>query len=203
VNSSTDLPDSSLPDLQLAQVDPPHPFKSALKTVAIATIVLVIAVAIFVFFVRQPPESAGQILQVNYYPMHSTENEGGDSGMPGASQPYDQLIILTKVQVRNQTNIPLFLQDISANVTMPDGSKMSSIGAGSSDFDRIFHAFPSLAPLRSAPFDRNATLKPGESIEGLAIFSFPYSQQQWNSRKSGDIEVSFLHQKNLVLTFPQ
>jgi hypothetical protein len=202
VNPSTELPDSS--DFHLAQVDPPHPFRSAWKTFLAAAIVIVIAIGILVYFVHRPPVSTGEVLSVDYYPVHSTVNGGGGMvGMQGDTQAFEQLIILTKVRVRNQTNIPLFLQDIAATVTMPDGSTESSIGAGARDVDRMFQAFPSLAPLRSTPFDRSATISPGQSVEGQAIFSFPFSRQQWDSRKSGDVVVSFTHQSDLKISFPR
>jgi hypothetical protein len=201
VSPSAENPNS--PDFHLEQVDPPHPFKSAWKTFLAAAVLITLAIAIFVYFVRRPPPSAGEILAVNYYPVHSTvTGAGGAGGMQGGNQSYDQLLILTKVRVRNQTNIPLFLEDIAATVTMPDGSTESSIGAGSRDFERVFQAFPTLSSLRSAPFDRSATVAPGQSTEGLAIFSFPFTQQQWDSRKSGDVVVSFAHQKNLLMSFP-
>lgn len=202
MNPSTELPDSS--GFHLTQVDPPHPFKSAWKTYLAATVVLIIAIAILVYFVHRPPVSAGEIVSVDYYPVHSTVNGGsGMEGMQGDTTAFDQLILLTKVRVHNQTNIPLFLQDISATVTMPDGSTESSIGAGARDIDRMFQAFPSLAPLRSTPFDRSATIAPGQSAEGQAIFSFPFTRQQWDSRKSGDVVVSFTHQSDLKISFPR
>ena len=203
MNSSTEFTDYPRAELQLAQVDPPNPFKSAWKTFAIAAVSIILALAIFVYFIHRPPVAAGQILQTNFYSVHSTESGGGDAGMQGTAEPYDQLIILANVRVRNQTDIPLFLQDISAAVTLPDGSMFTSVGVGARDFERVFQAFPSLGPLRSQPFDRSATLNPGESTEGLAVFSFPVSRQQWDTRKSGEVRVSFLHQNNLALSFPQ
>ncbi len=203
MNPSAEPPDS--PGFHLEQVDPPHPFKSAWKTFLVAAIVLTLAIAIFVFFVRKPPPASGRILEVNYYPVHSTVSGGGGggAGMEGSNQSFDQLVILAKVRVSNQTNIPLFLEDIAAKVTMPDGSTESSIGAGARDFDRVFQAFPALTPLRSAPFDRSATVQPGQSTEGLAVFSFPFTRQQWDSRKSGDVAVSFAHQSDLLISFPR
>lgn len=204
VNSSAEFPDSPKPEFELSQVDPPHPFRSAWKSFAIAAVVLLAVAAIYFYVIQRPPDSTGQLLQVNYYPVHSTVNGGsGETGMQGGVENYDQLIVLAKVQVRNQTDIPLFLQDISATVTLADGSQQSSVGAGNIDFARVFQAFPSLDSLRSQPFDRSATIQPGQSTEGLAIFSFPLSRQQWDSRREGDVVVSFVHQKNLLLSFPK
>lgn len=205
MNPSEELPNSSEADFHLAQIDPPHPFKSAWKTFALAAVVLIVAVAIFYLIVRKPPETAGEIVQVNYYPVHSTISGGGDGtdGMQGGNESYDQLLVLAVVRVRNQTDIPIFLQDIAATVTTADGAKHENIGAGASDFDRVFQAFPSLASLRSQPFDRTATIAPGQSAEGLAIFNFPLTRQQWDQRKSGNVVVSFLHQRNLLIDFPR
>jgi hypothetical protein len=202
VNPSTELPDSN-PEFHLAQVDPPHPFKSAWKTFAVAAVLVTAAIAIYYHFIQKPPDAAGEILEVHYYPVHTAINGGnGDPGMQGNKESYDQLIILARVRVRNQTNIPLFLQDISASVTLPDGEPQMNVGLAARDFDRLFQAFPALAPLRAQPFDRSATLQPGQSIEGLAVFNFPMSGQQWDTRKSGDVVVSFMHQPNLLLSIP-
>ena len=55
---------------------------------------------------------------MNLYPVHTLINNGGgsDTGMAGTAEYYDQLLILAKVKVRNQTDIPLFMQDISAAI---------------------------------------------------------------------------------------
>ena len=196
--------DSSDSDLHLAQVDPPHPFRSAWKTFLAATIVLIIAAAILAYIVHRPPIFAGEVVGVDYYQVPTTINSGnGMVGMQGDTENFNQLIILAKVRVQNRTNIPLFLQDISAIVTMPDGTSESSVGAGTRDVDRMFQAFPSLASLRSTPFDRSATIAPGQSIEGQAVFSFPFTRQQWDSRKTGYIVVSFTHQNDLKIAFPR
>jgi hypothetical protein len=202
-NPLTESPNPSQTGPHLVQVDPPHPFRSAFKTVAVAAILVTTALAIFVYFVRRPPVAAGEVTEVNYYPVHSTIGGGGPDGMQGSNETYDQLLILAKVRVRNQTNIPVFLQDISITVTMPDGSEQMNVAAGARDADRVFQAFPSLDSLRSAPFDRDATLSPGQSTEGLAIFSFPFTRQQWDSRKAANIVVSLIHQDNLTISFPR
>jgi hypothetical protein len=203
VNPPTESPNPSEPGLHLSQVDPPHPLRSTLATLAIAAVVLTIAIAIFVHFIKRPPVAAGEVLKVDYYPVHTTSTgEAGAAGMQGTNETYDQLLILAKVRVRDQTNIPLFLEDISATVTMPDGSSQTNVAAGSTDAGRVFEAFPALDSLQSAPFDRDATVQPGQSTEGLAIFTFPLTRQQWDARKTANIVVSLIHQDDLVISFP-
>jgi hypothetical protein len=65
VTESADLSELSGPGPHLAQVDPPHPFKSALKTIIIAAIVVSIALGLYVYLGQKPPVAAGEILTMN------------------------------------------------------------------------------------------------------------------------------------------
>ena len=65
------------PGPHLAQVDPPHPFRSALKTIVIAAIVMSIAIGLYVYLGEKPPVAAGEILTMNLYPVHTLINSGG------------------------------------------------------------------------------------------------------------------------------
>jgi hypothetical protein len=204
VTESTETSEASGPGPHLAQVDPPHPFRSALKTIVIAAIVMTIAIALYVYLGQKPPVAAGEILSMNLYPVHTLVNSGGGpDGMQGAGEYYDQLLILAKVRVRNQTDIPLFLTDVSSTIKLPDGSEQFNVTAGDKDMDRVFQAYPSLAYLRGESIHRDITLSPGQSVEGLAIFNFPISKEQWNTLQTAKVVVSFMHQKNLELLLPR
>jgi hypothetical protein len=193
------------PGPNLAQVDPPHPFRSALKTIAIAAVVVSIAIGLYVWIGEKPPVASGDILTMNLYPVHTLINNGGgsDTGMAGTAEYYDQLLILAKIKVRNQTDIPLFMQDISAAIKMPDGSEQVNVTASDKDMDRVFQAYPSLSYLRAASIPRDTTLTPGQSVQGLAIFNFPITKEQWDSLQTAKVLVSFMHQKNLEIVLPR
>ena len=193
------------PGPQLAQVDPPHPFRSALKTIAIAAVVVSIAIGLYVWIGEKPPVARGDVLTMNLYPVHTLINNGGggDTGMAGNPEYYDQLLILAKIKVTNQTDIPLFMQDISAAIKMPDGSDQVNVTASDKDMDRVFQAYPSLSYLRAASIPRDTTLSPGQSVQGLAIFNFPITKEQWDSLQTAKVVVSFMHQKNLEIVLPR
>ena len=61
----------------MAQVDPPHPFKSALKTLVIAAIVVSIALGLYVYLGQRPPVASGEVLATTVYPVHTLINNGG------------------------------------------------------------------------------------------------------------------------------
>jgi hypothetical protein len=204
VTESADLSEVSGPGPHLAQVDPPHPFRSALKTIVIAAIVVSIALGLYVYLGQKPPVAAGEILTMNLYPVHALVNSGGGpEGMPGQGEYYDQLLILAKIRIRNQTDIPLFMQDISATIRLPDGSEQVNVTASDKDMDRVFQAYPSLSYLRSDSIRRDITLSPGQSVQGLTIFNFPITKEQWDTLQSAKVVVSFMHQKNLELLLPR
>jgi hypothetical protein len=186
------------PGPHLAQVDPPHPFRSALKNIIIAAVAISIAIGLYVWIGQRPPVAGGDILTMNLYPVHTLINNGG-----GSAEYYDQLLILAKVKIRNQTDIPLFMQDISAAIKMPDGSEQVNVTASDKDIDRVFQAYPSLSYLRTASIPRDTTLSPGQSVQGLAIFNFPITKEQWDSLQTAKVVVSFMHQKNLEIVLPR
>jgi hypothetical protein len=201
VTESTDLSALSGPGPNMAQVDPPHPFKSALKTLVIAAIAVSIAIGLYVYFGQKPPVASGEVLATTVYPVHTLINNGGgsDNGMAGTSESYDQLLVLSKLRIRNQTDIPLFMQDIGLAIKLPDGTEQRNVVAGDKDMDRVFQAYPSLSYLRAPPIPRDATLAPGQFVEGLAIFNFPITKEQWDKLQTANVVVSFMHQKNLEL----
>ena len=201
VSESTDLPKVSGPGPNLAQVDPPHPFKSAIKTVLIAAVVMSIALGLYAYLGQRPPVASGEVLASTVYPVHSLTNNGGarDTGMAGSTEYSDQVLILCKIRVRNQTDIPLFMQDIDLAIKLPDGSEQVNVSASDKDMDRVFQAYKSLGYLRAPPIQRDVTLTPGQFVEGLAIFNFSISKEQWDTLQTAKVVVQFMHQKNLEL----
>ncbi len=201
VSESTDLPKISGPGPNMAQVDPPHPFKSALKTLGIATVVVSIALGLYVYLGQKPPVASGEVLASTVYPVHATINNGagGQDGMAGSSESIDQVIILTKIKIRNETNIPLFVQDVGSAIKLPDGSEQTNVAASNQDMNRVFQAYPSLSYLRGDPIPRDITLSPGQTAEGLAIFNYPISKEQWDTLQTAKVVIQFMHQKNLEI----
>ncbi len=186
------------------QIDPPHPFRSVLKPLLISAAVLTLAMAVYFYLIQRPPVATGEVLHVDLYPTHTVISGGqGSTGMQGSNESYDQLLVLERVRLRNQTDIPLFLSDISESITLPDGSQQVSTAAGKEDVDRVIQAYPELAPMRADPIQPDLTLQPGQSVEGLEIFNFAISKETWNTLRSAAVVVSFVHQRNLSIPVPR
>lgn len=151
------------------------------------------------------PVASGSVVRLTMYPIHPVFNPNADSdpgtpgpGMPGAPLDQDQVIVLGQVQVKNISKAPLDIFDLSAQLTLPQ-EQQSSLGASPTDIDRLFQGFPDLASVRMQPLLRHQVIPPGQTAEGLVVFNYPITQQQWKLRRKFQITVSFDKGSSLVL----
>jgi len=177
--------------------------KRALLIVLVATVAVVLAIGIYVYIDEKPPVAVGQIVKLDITPIHTEMRVGaGAQGIQGGMDTYDQLLILAQVQVRNQTNYPLYLHDMWSNITTSNGDQQRSLAANKHDFQSVFVAYPQTASLKQEPLLRDITLQPGQSAQGLVIFHYPMTKDQWDARQAFEAVISFANQKNLVLRWP-
>lgn len=168
---------------------------------AVAAAVIVIAIiGGYVWYNTKPPVHAGQLVSITAYPIHRELSTGsGLGGLAGQKDVYDEEIVIANVHIKSQTEMPLFLHDMWADVTLADGTTQRSMGASPSDYNNVFIAYPTLAPKKTTPVLRDTTMTPGQTIDGQIIFHYPITADQWNQRKDFKISIQFLHQKDLVL----
>ena len=181
--------------------------KQWFPAVAATVVLVVLAIGAYLWIHFTPPVHSGQVLSLDVYPIHRELSTGPVSGsktdgLQGQPDIYDQLIVLANVRIKNQTDIPLFLHDMSGAVHLRDGEDENSRAASARDFDNVFIAYPDLKKMRKEPLPRDVTLAPGQQVEGMVIYNFPISKDQWDSRSDMDMSFSFLHQKPLVLNVP-
>jgi hypothetical protein len=112
-------------------------------------------------------------------------------------------MVLAHVRLHNPNQAPIRIEDDWAIVTLPNGETRRSLAANSSDFDKVFVAYPQLAPLRMEPLRRDTLIQPGQTVDGLVIFSYPLSREQWDSRKSMQLTLELDNAKDVTLTAPQ
>ena len=164
-----------------------------------ATVLVSIAIAVYIFMGEKPPASTGEILDVWAHPMH-TETSGWDAN--GAAIPkeeIDQVLLFTHVRLHNQSKQPIFLHQIVANATLNDGIH-SSYAATPTDYERIFKAYPQLVPWHATPISPDLTLQPGETREGTFVCSYRLTKADWDARKSLDYSFNFQYLPALVLS---
>jgi hypothetical protein len=164
----------------------------------IATVLVTIAIAIYVWTGQKTPVAVGDIEQVWAHPMH-TETSGLDAaGAPMPKQSFDQVLVFTKVKLHNQSDKPLFLHQVMTNATLDDGIH-TSYAASTTEFDRVFQFYPELASLKGTSLPNETTIDAGQTLEGMFVSSFRLNKQQWDARKNLDYTFAFQYQPSLKL----
>jgi hypothetical protein len=164
----------------------------------IATVVVIIAIAIYVISGQKPPAAAGEVTRVAAHMMHRESSGLDASGRPMPKDDFDQVLVFTHVKLHNQSKNPLFLRQMLTNVTLDDGLH-TSYAATPTDYERLFQAYPELASLHGKPIPTEATVPAGEWVEGDFVTSFRLTKAQWDARKGLDYNVSFRYQPDLKL----
>jgi hypothetical protein len=165
-----------------------------------ATIVVAVAIAIYVIAEQKPPIATGDVVAVWAHPQHIETSGVDSSGALVPKQIVDEVLVFTHVKLHNQAGYPIVLQKVLTNATLNDGIH-SSYAANKADYDRIFIAYPDVpVPHGPALSPLDTTLDPGQTVEGTFVSAFKVSKQQWDARKNLNFTFSFRYQPNLVLT---
>lgn len=165
----------------------------------VATLLVTAAIAWYVIAGQKPPVASGEIVHVWAYPRH-VETSGFDAG--GARMPtesMDQVLVFVEAKLQNQSKQPLFLYNIVANVELGDGLH-SSYAVSASDYDRVFLAYPGLPVPHGAALHLDATIAPGQTIDGNTVVAFRMTKAEWDARKKLNFMFAFRYQQSLVLT---
>jgi hypothetical protein len=165
----------------------------------IAAVVVTIAIAVYVLAGQKPPAAVGEATRSMAHFMHRETAEFDANGAPIPKQEFDQVLLFTHIRLHNQSKEPLFLHQITANVTLP-GTIDSSYAASSSDYNRLFSAYLDLAPLRGKPLNIEETIPPGQWLEGDFVTSFRLTKAEWDTRKAVDYAIGIRYQPDLKLT---
>jgi hypothetical protein len=165
---------------------------------AIAVVLVTVAVTAYVIAGEKPPAATGDVLEAWAHPMHSETSGWDANGAAIPKEEIDQVLLFTHVRLHNQSKQPIFLHQIVANVTLPDGIH-SSYAALPSDFERVFKAYPQLMPWRATPISPDLTLQPGETKEGTFVCSFRMTKGDWESRKRLNFTFNFQYLPSVTL----
>jgi hypothetical protein len=163
-----------------------------------ATVVVTIAIAIYVISGQKPPVATGEVLEIWAHPMHTVTPAFDASGSPMSQETFDQVLVFTKVRLHSQSKAPLFLHQITTNVTLDDGIH-TSYAAMPSQYERIFVAYPDLSQWKSATLSPDMTMEAGQTAEGTFVSSFRMTKQQWDSRKGLNYSFAFRYQPNVTI----
>jgi hypothetical protein len=165
----------------------------------VSVVVVSIIIALYVMAGQKPPLATGRVVGVWVHPLH-TETSGFDaSGAPIPRESFDQVLVFAEVQLHNQSQQPLFLTNILTNATFGDGVH-SSYAAPGPNYEQVFLAYPHIPIPHGNPLPLDATLDPGQTVEGSFLCAFRMTKQQWDTRKNLNFTFHFRYEPDLVLT---
>ncbi|MHB8304359.1 MAG: hypothetical protein ACYDC6_16355 [Acidobacteriaceae bacterium] len=184
---------------QLIQVDPPSGLRSLVVPAVVVIVGLAIAGMLFAHFGKSKPDATGTILREVVYPVQVDPGVAPDQpGMAGGTAEQDETIVLVEARVTNVSQKPLTIFDIVSDVLLNQADSESS-SAMPDDIDRLFQRFPDLASMRMQPLSRHEVIAPGNSAEGLLVFNYPWTKQQWDQHTQAQVVVSFQNGRSVVL----
>ena len=160
----------------------------------VATVVVTIAIAVYVISGEKPPVASAQVLDIWAHPMHEVTPAFDASGSSISQDTFDQVLVFTHVRLHNQSKGPIFLHQVLTNVTLKDGSIDSSYAGTASQYLRTFQAYPDLKPWFSKPIDTELTIEAGQTVEGTFVSSFRLPKEQWDARRALDFTFGFRYQ---------
>jgi hypothetical protein len=163
-----------------------------------AAVLVTIAIAVYVISGQKPPVATGEVLDIWAHPMHTVTPAFDASGSPMSQETFDQVLVFTKVRLKNLSKGPLFLHQITTNVTLDDGIH-TSYAAMPSQYERIFIAYPNLGQWKGAALSPETSIEAGQTVEGTFVSSFRMTKEQWDARKSLDYSFAFRYQPILTV----
>ncbi len=163
-----------------------------------AAVIVTAAVAIYFIAGIKPPLATGEIEQVWAHPQHTVTSGFDANGAPMPRESYDQVFVFALVKLHNQSKQPLFLRNAMANAKMEDGLR-SSYAASAADYDRVFLAYPSMPVPHGPALSLQATIDPGQTVEGTIVSAFKLTKEEWDARKDLNFTFAFSYQPSVVL----
>lgn len=172
-----------------------HIVWARLSAVALLTLV----VALLVAYWQRTPMVTGEIVQVWAHSRHLQTSGFDANGEAKVQEQFDQVLVFAHVKLRNHSKVPLYLENVLANVLLADGTVLSISAGSASQYDEVFLVYPELASLHATALSPRATLAPGQTVEGNILWAFNLTKKDWDARKSLDFTCNFHFQDSLVL----
>ncbi len=165
----------------------------------IAVVVLSAAIGLFYWWVHKPPVASVEVTRIRAHAVHTINTPLDAKGVQTPGEVFDQILILTDLHVRNQSDEPIILREMMTNINVPDGPR-SSMAAGPTDYDRIFIGYPELAGLKTRTIQRDTVIQPNQTIDGMIISSFHISKEEWTQRKDLTFTFQFKNHPDVTVT---
>lgn len=166
---------------------PPIRVGRAFALAGIAAVVVLLVIAGYVYVNRVPPTAEGEMTAVLLY---RPQPQPMDAALPAAVPAGNSLLVLVPIRVRNLSEKPLSIMDLSGVVKVGD-TDYKSYAASTPDFDKVFQYYPDLDAYRQSALIPHSEIPPGGESQGMVVFNYALTEDQWNRAASFQIDVTF------------
>ncbi len=165
-----------------------------------AAVLLALGTGLYLYLPRRTADIT--ITHTAILPTHTAFDTG--SKLVGKQQRIEEdLYVLLTVRIDDKLRVPLFLSDITANLTGADGSTATTSAVEKNDLPAVYTAFPAIRPLTGPPLLRESTIQPHSPPQGMVLLHFPIVQAIWDNRQSATLTLSFYHQAPITIPIPK
>jgi len=177
---------------------------SPLKPVLILLAILLLGGATF-WFMNTRQSAALSIPKTQLYAAHTTTAAaaGGGNIVGQAAEADDDLYVAVTLHLKNNLNLPLFIDNLTATYTDATDATLDTRALGHTDLTRTEEIFPALTPLMPNPFPLGDAIPTHATTEGTVLLHFPgLTEQTWKARKSAVLTLNFTHQPPQTVNLP-
>lgn len=172
-------------------------------------VALVLAAAFGIFYHHENRASIeATATRVLTLPLHTTyRSPKGSVGAVGPDETEDSIYIVPLLRVKNVSDVPLFIKDVTSSLTLGDGRGNPGRLIGARDRERLQQLVPGIAPLLKQanlpPFDPELQIAPNSTAEGYAIFLYTMPSTEWDKRQNATVRLDFYHQDAITIPLPK
>lgn len=192
---------------ELPAAKPSH----VLKLGVIAALLVLSTIAGYILLNPAPPTPTGEVLGVTLYEAQpptlaaqnpAAENPGAGAVLASTAPPSHAartLLVLTPVKIHNPTGQPFSIFDLTGVVRLGNAEYQSAT-VSAADFPKVFSYYPDLVSYQQPPLLRHSVVQSGGDLQGLLVFSYPLTKEQWDRRASFQVRASFDHGRDIQLS---
>ncbi len=188
----------------LLQSDTSHDRNSLRPLLLSGLVVAIVLAAAFALYYRQANHAAVELtgLRSITVPLHTVFTHTGRVLGPDTAE--DSTYVVAAVRLTDRADIPLFVKDMTAGLTVADGSLVEATRVKDKDIDRLLQLVPTLRPamlqVGAPPLRLEQTVAPHATVDGYIVLQINGPEATWTQRRQATLTVDFYHQDPVMVT---
>ncbi len=175
------------------------------RTLLVSVVVLAVALGTaFALYYRHANHADVDVtaLRSVTVPLHTVYTHTGKVVGPDTAE--DSVYIVAAMRVHDLADVPLFVKDITAGLTLADGSPVEATRVKEKDLDRVLQIVPALWPaiqhIAVPALEPEQTIAPHATADGYVLLQVNGPEKLWFTRRNATLTIDFYHQNPITVT---